>query len=47
MAHYVICQFCKAKFDRDKELFVQVSDRRYAHKLCAEKNQRNARPFYT
>ena len=39
MAHYVICQYCKGKFDRDKEPFVQVSDRRYAHKLCAEKNQ--------
>ena len=39
MAHYVICQYCKAKFDRDKEPYVEISNRRYAHKACAEKNQ--------
>ena len=39
MPHPVICIYCKQKFDRDKESFVQISDRRYAHKACAEKNQ--------
>lgn len=38
MAHKVKCIFCKQEFDRDKEPFVQVSDRRYAHKSCAETN---------
>ena len=36
MAHKVICYYCKQIFDRDKEEFVKVSDRRYAHKKCAE-----------
>ena len=39
MAHPVICIYCKGRFDRDKEPCVQVSDRRWAHKTCAEKNQ--------
>ena len=39
MAHPVKCIYCKGTFDRDKEPCVQISDRRYAHKLCAEKNQ--------
>lgn len=39
MAHPVVCVYCKGKFDRDKEPCVQVSDRRWAHKACAEKNQ--------
>jgi hypothetical protein len=39
MAHPVKCIYCKGVFDRDKEPYVQVSDRRYAHKHCAEKNQ--------
>lgn len=39
MAHPVICIYCKQKFDRDKEPAVQVSDRRYAHKKCADKMQ--------
>jgi hypothetical protein len=36
MAHYVTCIHCKEKFNRDKEEFIQVSERRYAHKKCAE-----------
>lgn len=36
MAHTVICKYCGIKFDRDKYPFVQVSSRRYAHKECAE-----------
>ena len=36
MAHNVICIYCKEKFDRDKEPFVQVSPRRYAHAECAK-----------
>ena len=39
MAHPVTCVYCKQKFDRDKEPFVQISAARYAHKKCAEKNQ--------
>jgi hypothetical protein len=36
--HKVTCIYCKEVFDRDKEEFVQVSQRRYAHKKCAETN---------
>lgn len=35
MAHIVTCQYCKAKFDRDKHEFVLVGNRRYAHASCA------------
>ena len=35
MAHYVICPVCNERFDRDKEPFVKVSARRYAHENCA------------
>lgn len=38
MAHFVCCTECKQRFDRDKEEFVAVSTRRYAHKLCYEKS---------
>ena len=41
MAHNVICQYCKEKFDRDKEPFVEVKNRRYAHKSCYDKYQAN------
>ena len=41
MAHNVICQYCKEKFDRDKEPFVEVKNRRYAHKDCYDKYQAN------
>ena len=34
MAHIVICPYCKQKFDRDKEEYVVVSSRRYAHAAC-------------
>jgi len=37
VAHKVKCYYCQQIFDRDKEPFVQVNGRRYAHKLCAEK----------
>ncbi len=37
MAHLVKCLYCKKTFDRDKEPFVQVSARRYAHIYCCEK----------
>lgn len=39
--HLVICKYCTKKFDRDKEPFVQVSARRYAHKKCAENYENN------
>ena len=39
MAHYVTCKFCKERFDRDKEPTVKISERRYAHKSCAEKQE--------
>lgn len=42
MAHFVTCQYCKARFDRDKEEYCLVSSKRYAHAACmlreAEKN---------
>lgn len=33
--HYVLCYYCKERFDRDKEETVQVTARRYAHAKCA------------
>ena len=42
MAHIVTCPYCRIRFDRDKEEYVLVSARRYAHAACmlreAEKN---------
>ena len=35
MAHNVVCKICQTKFDRDKEAYVQVSAKRYAHAACA------------
>lgn len=35
MAKYVLCYYCKKKFDRDRLPFVQVSAKRYAHTECA------------
>lgn len=34
MAHFVICPYCKQRFDRDKEEYAVVSARRYAHAAC-------------
>jgi len=34
--HMVKCFYCGKSFDRDKEPFVKVGARRYAHKECAE-----------
>ena len=34
MAHIVTCPYCKIRFDRDKEEYVLVSARRYAHAAC-------------
>lgn len=39
--HKVKCKFCCEYFDRDKEPTVKISERRYAHKKCAEKHQKN------
>lgn len=41
MAHYVICPYCGVKFNRDKEPYVAVSARRYAHPQCAEEHEKN------
>lgn len=38
MSHYVMCQYCDKKFDRDKEEFVKISEKRFAHKLCSDEN---------
>lgn len=35
MAHQVICNICKTRFDRDKESYVKINERRYAHAACA------------
>lgn len=36
MAHIVKCLYCEKQFDADKEEFIKVNGRRYAHKACAE-----------
>lgn len=35
--HRVICKLCGKPFDRDKEPALEVSPRRYAHKICYDK----------
>lgn len=37
--HKCKCVYCQNVFDRDKLPFVQISERRYAHKECADKFQ--------
>jgi hypothetical protein len=37
--HKCKCIYCKIEFDRDKLPYVQISERRYAHKDCADKNK--------
>ena len=37
--HKCKCVYCQNIFDRDKLPFVQISERRYAHKECADKIQ--------
>ena len=37
--HKCKCVYCQNTFDRDKLPFVQISERRYAHKECADKFQ--------
>ena len=34
MAHFVICKYCNTRFDRDKEEYVVVGNRRYGHASC-------------
>ena len=41
VVHMVKCPYCGLSFNRDKEPFVKVSARRYAHQKCAE-NQDSA-----
>ena len=41
-AHYVICYYCRQKFNRDKEPFIQVSARRYAHQKCSEEHENSS-----
>lgn len=41
MARKCKCKYCGIEFDRDREPFVQVSERRYAHKKCAEDYEKN------
>ena len=36
MSHMVKCIYCQSTFNRDKEAFVQISPRRYAHEDCAK-----------
>lgn len=40
MAHRVKCYYCAHTFDRDKEPFVEVSKKRYAHKSCFDAAQK-------
>ena len=45
MAHNVICPICQQKFDRDKQEYVLISARRYAHAACAlRKAQQDSTP---
>lgn len=37
--HMVTCVHCREKFDRDKQPFVEVSTRRYAHPDCHKKHK--------
>ena len=37
----VKCLYCGEMFDANKEPFVMASSRRYAHKSCAEENQKS------
>lgn len=37
MAHYVKCPYCSQTFNVDKEEYVKISARRYAHTACYEK----------
>lgn len=39
--HQVTCIYCHEKFDRDKIDFIQISERRYAHKTCTDRQQEN------
>lgn len=41
MAHKVKCIYCGLTFDRDKEPYAEVGARRYAHKACFDRNERN------
>lgn len=41
MARYVICLYCKERFDREKEDCVKVTSNRYAHKKCCEQAEKN------
>ena len=38
MPHPVICYYCGETFDRDREPFIKIQERRYAHKDCAEQS---------
>ena len=40
-ARLVKCKYCGIEFDRNKEPFIEVSARRYAHKECADKYQQS------
>ena len=44
MAHLAKCKYCGVQFDRDREPWVEVSARRYAHKVCHEKATANLSP---
>lgn len=39
MAHFVTCVYCGERFNRDREDFIQISARRYAHSHCVPKRQ--------
>lgn len=39
--HKVKCKYCGVEFDRDKESFIQISPRRYAHPKCHQEADNN------
>ncbi len=39
--HMVTCIYCGDRFNRDKEAFIQISARRFAHAKCVPEHQKN------
>ena len=37
--HKVKCPYCNETFDRDKEAYIMINSKRYAHKKCFEDNE--------
>lgn len=40
---YVTCKYCKQKFNKNETAFVQVSEKYFAHSICAEREAKRPR----